>query len=314
MGSRSINAAGEIWEVIAVDERLLAAEDEASIDEEVPSQTGAATAPDDVSPGDVVTWQPMSWNPENCDADSVIESRLWDSESRSAITSPTAPRERTAVSVNSYDVPTGEATYCSGVVIEPGWILTAAHCFYDDDNNAVDENDIYIELHWANETSYFSNGAEVFFAPGFSPSGNDFDDDYALIKLGTQFSANPGEMTLSTHNDTVLDNVGSNFHNLGFPLWFPECDDALGNTLTLSTNNDVTGFFQERLRWIGDGSKGLSGSPVYFCPAGDDTVCASSDGGYVVSVFAGWSPTWHRWVGPRASFFRPWVIETIGNN
>ena len=52
-----------------------------------------------------------------------------------------------------------------------------------------------------------------------------------------------------------------------------------------------------------DGTPGHSGSPIYFCPAGDDNKCASGEKGFVIAVVSGWNTGNNRYVGPKSASF-----------
>ena len=53
-----------------------------------------------------------------------------------------------------------------------------------------------------------------------------------------------------------------------------------------------------------DGTPGHSGSPIYYCPDGDNNVCGPGETGYVIAVFAGWNSVANRWIGPKVAAFR----------
>lgn len=63
-----------------------------------------------------------------------------------------------------------------------------------------------------------------------------------------------------------------------------------------------------------DGAGGHSGGPVYYCPDGDDNVCATNDGAFVIAVWAGWSGFNTTFVGPKAPYFRDWAVTIMDNN
>jgi hypothetical protein len=233
-------------------------------------------------------------------------------ESRNPISPPdvSAPRQRTAVRVQ---VDLGnEQGNCSGVMLRNRWLVTAAHCLFDDNNNQIQEADINIELDWANERQ--EGVTYAFIGDGFNPgSSGDWKDDYALIKLDRAWANDPGDMDLSNAGNSTLKGVGSHFHVLGFPGWFTGCYTTQAFWLVHSGNNDVTGFFKQTLRWAGDGTTGMSGGPLYYCPDGADDTCDRNDTGFVVALFGGWNSVASRFVGPRASNFRAWATYLMDN-
>ena len=298
------NADGSMWELASVPGDDGSAIDSGS-DEPIEDEIHPVDGPDeDVAPGTVVTWTPMNWTSQlNCDGNTKNgdEVEIWDSESRSSVPTPTG-RDRTAVTVTA-SFGGGPDSFCPGVVMNSTHVLTADHCMFDANGNH--NTGVTVWLLWAGESRSVS--AE-FDDNAFNPP-TDPDDDFVILRLSSAFTNSPGDMDFSDANDATLNAVGENFHDLGFPRFFPGCTPvSLGSLiLTHASDYDLTYKGSQSLRWTGDGSLGQSGSPVYFCPTGDDTVCATSDKGVVVAVFAGWNGFWQRFVGPRVSHFRDWA-------
>ena len=303
------DAEGRRWVVAAIDESLLTHDDYLHDADLVDAVEGGAAAPspDEYQPeiGDLITWEPMSWTDDNCDGLGDPDYHIWDGESRSQIGSPNL-RQKAAVRIST---PTGS---CSGVMLRSNWVLTANHCVYDASGLVHAGNNVDVFLDWNSESKL--TGSIVFPGPNFAPSTDDYDDDYALIKLPSAWSGTFADFDISSADDNTLQAVGANFHNVGFPGWFPACSSSGSLDLVHSADNDVTFRGNEVLRWKGDGTIGHSGGPVYFCPDGDDTVCAVGDDGYVVAVFAGWNGLYSRFVGPRGSNFSSWATNIMNIN
>ena len=87
-----------------------------------------------------------------------------------------------------------------------------------------------------------------------------------------------------------------------------------GNTLILNLEQEpIASITSKRLRLKLDGSPGHSGSPIYYCPAGDDNVCGSGEKGFVIGVFAGWNSATDRHVGPKSASFRDAALAFLND-
>ncbi|MCB9717103.1 MAG: trypsin-like peptidase domain-containing protein [Myxococcales bacterium] len=313
LAMRRVDREGRVWVVDGVDEESWARAradarhpDEHEGDE--PDPSAAFTTPEaPLEPGTVVTWQPASWTHLDCIPGGGLnpnELHLWEGESRDEIFSGHTARQQTAVKVR-----VNGSVVCSGVILRQDQVLTAAHCVSDDSNNPIAVGTVDV---CRDDIAACIDADDIDFSASYgggsgSGGGTDFADDWAIIELEQTWSAagfgTAEDMDLSSASDSVLANL-TKVHNLAFPQFLPGCTLSSGNTLIHNLENEPIASIQnKRLRLKIDGSAGHSGSPVYYCPAGDDDVCASGDIGFVIAVFAGWNTGDNRHVGPKASSF-----------
>lgn len=313
MQMRRVDRQGRVWVVDSVDEEAwAAARAEARRPEENEGDEPEATLPlrtpeEPLPPGSVVTWQPASWTHLDCIPGGGLnpnELHLWEGESRDEIFSGHTARQQTAVRVR-----VNGSIVCSAVILRQDQVLTAAHCVSDDSNNPINVNTVDV---CRDDIAGCIDASDIDFSGSYgggsgSGGGTDFADDWAIIELDQTWSAagfgTAEDMDLSSASDTVLGNL-TKVHNLAFPQFLPGCSLSSGTTLIHNLENEPIAAIQnKRLRFKIDGSAGHSGSPIYYCPTGDDNVCGAGEKGFVIAVFAGWNTLNDRHVGPKSASF-----------
>lgn len=295
-------AHGEIWEVIDVHaERLdprLVADVEAEIRDFEPPLS------DEV--GRTVEWIPDSWTNEDCNGIGGNEVHVWDGESRNRKSGPSfTDRQETAVFLSA---PFGnEQLGCSGVLLRDDWVLTAAHCVVDaQENLIVPESDWDVRNVHGEEVGVDA----IHVASGYNLSAidHDYEDDWALLELTSDHPTTPGgDMDIYGGSDSAFEDIDDHVHLLGYPSFVLSAGGSCiaGNEdLFHLSDAEVTSSPSGRLRLKSDGAPQQSGSPYYFCPDSADDVCGPGEEGRVIAVHAGFNPVNNRYVGPKASSFR----------
>jgi V8-like Glu-specific endopeptidase len=301
---KRIDSLGRIWRVAAIDAARweeVSAPDPVELEDDSLETTPRRTLERELAPGTVIPWQPMSWDHENCDGITGKDVHLWDGESRVAkFPSSLSDKQKTAVQVFA------NGALCSGVIIHQDEILTAAHCVSDDNNNPVPLNTVTVCRY---DTGECLGAADIDFSGSYgggsgNGGGTDFGDDWAIIELSGSWTTTAEDMDLSSASDTTISNL-DNLKNIGFPGFAPTCGAANGNTLYYNKELEpVAGITSKKLKMKIDGAPGQSGSPIYYCPDGDNDECQDGETGFVIGVFAGWDSVGNRFVGPKVPDFK----------
>ena len=306
---RRTGADGEVWAVVAVDERLLDAELVAAADEQV-----ADWAPGDPDwDGRVETWIPTGWTTPTCSGTGNPHLSLFDGESRVAKPGPTfSDRQQAAVKIKE-NVGGTFPIICSGVLLTDTFVLTAHHCVEGDDDVVTPASDLRVQ-NVLNESVHVANVHETDF--NSSPGNSDYDRDWVLLELDEPFPTHMLDMDLWDGEDSVYASIGANVSMLGYPSVIGSAGGSCvsaGDTLFLSTDNDVTSTAYQRIKLKADGSSRQSGAPYFFCPAGNAAFCAEGELGQVVGLQSGYNPVEQRQIGPKANSFRPEALSIINN-
>lgn len=311
---------GRIWRVAEIDraawKKAIEVEDRDSpeVTEDEPRRRERDDEPSP-PPGTEVKWWPQSWTHSNCDSapDPVNETHLWDGESRGAINSGHTPRQATAVKVLA-------AGTCSGVILKARQVLTGAHCVSTDSNNPVANSSVTVcrdDIPNACLGVVDIDFPDSYGGGSRTGGGTDFADDWAILELASTWVAagfaDKEDMDLSKAEDSTLDAL-TKVHNLGFPGFARNCDNANGNTLFHNRELEpIAATKKKKLKLRIDTTAGHSGGPYYYCPTADNDVCGPGEKGYVYGVHAGWNSFDDRAVGPKVPYFRDAALAFIND-
>ena len=306
---------GAVWRVTDVDRDLLR-ELVARRDAVSPESRRGVVDPGFVQAREPVGAQrtivPNSWLRGDCDGQGGVFATDDDNhyymndDDREEVDPTSNPRRRAIV-----DIRVDGISKCSGVILRSDYVLTSAHCIFDDDNALIDRLDMTVVRRDGVPGGHSLQGRN--WDGGFNSAGTDPNDDWALLHLSVPLAAPYSDMDISSLGDSAMADLPQ-IANLAFPAFAPNCSNnvfsSVFDDLFSNSVGQLGSIFSEKVNLKIDGGPGHSGSPVFYCPNGNE-LCEGDEKGFVLAVWSGWDGLATTTVGTKGPAFRDAAVGVM---